>query len=351
MFVDRAEIHVRGGDGGRGCVSFRRERFLPKGGPDGGNGGDGGSVILEASADVATLLDLAYRRQWFAENGRPGEGNQRAGRAGQDRVMRVPQGTLVYDQDTGILLKDLTEIGDRICAAQGGRGGMGNKAQARATDQTPRTAEPGTPGQERRLRLDLKLIADVGIVGLPNAGKSTLLARLSKARPKIADYPFTTLAPQLGIVQMSDYRRMVLADIPGLIEGAHEGVGLGDRFLRHIERTRVLLHLVEIAPDPSQPSPAEAYRVIRNELAKYSPVLASKVEIVAANKCDLQADSQAVGDLADAIEKPVQSISAAVGTGLPALTESLWSVVQAAREQEGRDDARNEPGDDEPVVE
>ncbi len=344
MFVDRAEIHVRGGEGGAGCVSFRRERFNPKGGPDGGNGGDGGSVILEASADVATLLDLTFRRQWFAEKGRPGQGAKCAGRAGKDRVMLVPQGTLVYDQDTDILLKDLTKIGDRFCAAQGGRGGLGNKAFARATLQTPTMAEPGTPGQERHLRLDLKLIADVGIVGLPNAGKSTLLAHLSKARPKIADYPFTTLTPQLGIVLMSDYRRLVLADIPGLIEGAHEGVGLGDRFLRHIERTRVLLHLVEIAPDESQPSPAEAYRVIRNELAKYSPILAAKVEIVAANKCDLQADSQAVEDLADAIEKPVQSISAAVGTGLPALTESLWSIVQVEREQ-------NQPDDDEPVVE
>ncbi|MBN1490704.1 MAG: GTPase ObgE, partial [Phycisphaerae bacterium] len=274
MFVDEAEIFVRAGNGGPGCMSFRREKFIPKGGPDGGNGGDGGDVCLVADADVSTLLDLTGRHHWIARNGTPGMGKNMHGRNGEHCIIRVPPGTLVYDRDHGMLLKDLDQPGMQVCVAQGGRGGRGNEAYKSATNQAPRQADLGEPGQERWLRLELKLIADVGVVGLPNAGKSTLLSRLSRARPKIADYPFTTLEPQLGIVELSGYRRFVMADIPGLIEGAHEGVGLGDAFLRHIERTRVLVHLVDACPMDGSPTPVEAYRTIREELSKYSATLA-----------------------------------------------------------------------------
>jgi GTP-binding protein len=328
MFIDEAEIFVRGGKGGNGCVSFRREKYIPKGGPDGGNGGDGGNVVFMASEEVTTLLDFTGRHHWLADNGRPGEGRQSAGKAGSDLLVKVPTGTLVYDRDTGLLLKDLCASNERVVIAAGGKGGLGNRAFATPTHQTPREAEPGFPGEERWLRLELKLIADVGIVGMPNAGKSTLLSRLSKARPKIADYPFTTLTPQLGIVELSGFRRFVMADIPGLIEGAHEGVGLGDRFLRHIERTRLLLHLIDINPLPEQPSPAEAYRVIRNELTKYSRVLAEKREVVVANKIDLFSDKAAVTELEEAIGCPAIPISAAAGMGLAELVERLWGMIK-----------------------
>ena len=240
MFIDRAEIFVKGGQGGHGCVSFRRERFVPKGGPDGGDGGNGGNTYLVADPSISTLLDLTGRHHWIAENGRPGKGKNMTGRRGKDRIVRVPPGTLIYDRDGDRLLKDLDAPDMKVCIARGGKGGKGNQHFASSRNQTPRHATPGGEPDERWLRLELKLIADVGLVGLPNAGKSTLLSRVTRARPKIADYPFTTREPQLGIVELPGYRRFVMADIPGLIEGAHEGVGLGHDFLRHIERTRVI---------------------------------------------------------------------------------------------------------------
>ena len=335
MFIDEAEIFVSGGRGGHGCLSFRREKFIPKGGPDGGNGGDGGNVILLAAPGVDTLLDFKGKHHWRAPNGQPGMGKNMAGACGEDLVLRLPPGTLVYDRESGLLLKDLAEPGDTVCVARGGRGGKGNKAFARPTHQTPRETEPGEPGEERSLKLELKLIAEVGIIGLPNAGKSTLLSRLSAARPKIADYPFTTLVPQLGIVELSGFRRFVMADMPGLIEGAHTGVGLGGTFLRHIERTRVLLHLIDIAPGESQPSPAQAYRVIREELARYSTALAAKPELVAANKMDLLPDDEPVRRLSAELGCEIIPISGVTGRNLSVLGEALWRFVIAGREAAG----------------
>jgi len=331
MFVDEAEIYVRAGNGGNGCVSFRREKYVPKGGPDGGNGRDWGSEYMVAGESASTLLDLTGRHHWIAENGSPGMGQRMHGRNGRDCIIRVPPGTLVYDRDTGVLLKDLNQPNLRVCVAMGGRGGRGNECFKSPTNQAPRRADPGEDGQERWLRLELKLIADVGIVGLPNAGKSTLLSRLSRARPKIADYPFTTLEPQLGIVELSGYRRFVMADIPGLIEGAHEGVGLGDAFLRHIERTRVLLHLIDVCPLDGAPRPQEAYRVIREELRKYSPHLAAKPELVVANKMDLTDASKRLDELRSAIDAEVLSISAVTGRGLEPMVERLWQVLAQAK--------------------
>lgn len=331
MFIDRAEIFVRGGKGGPGCVSFRREKFIPKGGPDGGDGGHGGNVFIEADESVTTLLDFTGRHHWIAQNGQHGQGRNMSGRGGHDLVIRVPPGTLIYDRDHGRLLKDLNGPAQRVLIAKGGRGGKGNKHFTSSRYQAPRFAQPGEEPEERWLRLELKLIADVGLVGLPNAGKSTLLSRLSRARPKIADYPFTTLEPQLGIVELHGYRRFVMADIPGLIEGAHEGVGLGDEFLRHIERTRILVHLVDVHPLEGQPSPAEAYEVVRNELRKYSEKLAAKPELLVANKIDLAADLEAVEQLSDELGREVLAISGVTGAGLEALSDRLWEMVEEAR--------------------
>ena len=333
MLVDRAEIYVRAGKGGDGCVSFRREKVIPKGGPDGGDGGDGGNVFVMATAGVDTLLDFAGRHHWLAKNGQPGMGKKMFGRKGADLTLQLPPGTLIYDRDTDILIKDLSTAGERICIAEAGKGGKGNARFARADHQTPREFEEGTPGQERWLRLELKLLADAGIVGLPNAGKSTLLSRLSAARPKIADYPFTTLQPQLGIVQLTDHRRFVLADIPGLIEGAHEGAGLGDAFLRHIERTRVILHVIDVGSEWTAMPPIEAYRTIRAELAKYSPLLAEKEELVVANKIDLTGGREAAEALSEAIGKEVLPVSAVSGIGLPIMVERLWSMIRRAKEE------------------
>jgi len=332
MFVDEAQIHVKAGDGGHGCVSFRREKFVPRGGPDGGDGGDGGHVYFEAVADKDTLLDFAGKHHWRAENGKPGEGSNRYGASGRDLVILVPPGTLIYDTDLDLLIKDLDEPGLKVLVCRGGKGGKGNKAFATATHQSPRESEPGKPGQERNLRLELKLIADVGLVGMPNAGKSTLLSRCSAARPKIAPYPFTTLEPVLGIVELTGYRRFLMADIPGLIEGASDGAGLGHDFLKHIERTRILVHILDIMPlDGSDP--VANYSAIRNELARHSEVLAQKDEVIVANKIDLDPDCSRLKDLQDRLGRKIVPISAATGQGIRDLAEVLWRKVRG-KEQE-----------------
>jgi GTP-binding protein len=345
QFIDEAEICVRSGKGGDGCMSFRREKYVPKGGPDGGDGGDGGSVILQVDPQLSTLVDLTAHHHWTAQGGQPGMGANCSGRAGNDEVVRVPAGTLVYDRDNGILLKDLVEPGATLCVAKGGRGGRGNSRFASPTHQAPREYERGGEAQERWLRLELKLIADVGVVGLPNAGKSTLLSRVSKARPKIADYPFTTLIPNLGIVSLSGYRQFVMADVPGLIEGAHRGVGLGDQFLRHIERTRVIIHLVDLFPVEGQPTPAEAYRVIRSELEKYSPTLASKPELIVANKLDISGSDhpEELASLSTEINQPVLGISAVSGMHLESLLNRIWTLLEENRRTDVESAAQSQP--------
>jgi len=330
MFIDEAKIYVKGGDGGDGCASFRREAGVPRGGPSGGDGGDGGSVILHARPGLDTLIDFRGRHHWRAKHGERGRGKEQYGAAGKDLVIDVPPGTLIYDLRTGLLIKDLDRPAAEVVVARGGRGGRGNLKFASATNQTPRFAEPGEKGEERHLRLELKLIADVGLVGLPNAGKSTLLSRLSAAHPKIADYPFTTLHPNLGIVEAGPERRFVMADLPGLIEGAHKGVGLGDEFLRHIERTRVLVHLVELEPHTHQ-TPADAYRSIRRELEAYSLALAEKPELVVMTKADLlPGEDEPRREFAQEIGRPVLTISAVTGHGLARLVGEILGLLDAA---------------------
>jgi GTP-binding protein len=327
MFVDQADIQVTAGSGGRGCVSFRKEKYIPQGGPDGGDGGDGGSVFLEATQGVDTLLDMVGRHHWAGQSGDIGKGKKQAGKDGSDLIIRVPPGTLVYDKTSGLLIADLKVAGHRVKVAKGGRGGKGNINFVNSVRQAPDFAEPGQPGQVRELHLELRLIADVGLVGLPNAGKSTLLSRFTHARPKIADYPFTTLSPQLGIAELDAERRLVIADIPGLIEGASEGAGLGLDFLRHIERTRVLVHMIDIMPIDGS-DPIESYHQIRKELEAYSPKLAKKPEFLAANKMDLAGASEALADLRSALPgKQIFAISAVAGNGLRPLLEELWQQV------------------------
>jgi GTP-binding protein len=341
MFLDEAVIYVRGGNGGNGCVSFRRERQAPRGGPDGGDGGRGGDVIIRANNQKTTLMDISSRVKYIAENGRNGEGKTRNGKRGRDLVIEVPVGTVVKDRDTRRTLKDFQEHGQWVRIARGGRGGRGNKRFATSTRQAPRFAEKGQPGQERRLKLELKLFADVGIIGLPNAGKSTLLSRLSRAHPKIAEYPFTTLFPQLGIAELGDFRRIVLADLPGLIEGAHKGTGLGDEFLRHIERTKILLHLIDIAPI-SGPEPKEAYHVIRREIELYNPELSKKKEIVALNKIDLMGEEEymeKVKELEEHLQQPVYPISAATGKNLGHLLQAMGQAIEGLTAQKGPEEA------------
>jgi GTPase len=333
MFIDEAEIMVRAGDGGNGCVSFRREKFIPHGGPDGGDGGHGGSVFITSVIGVDTLFDFTGRHDWNAERGGDGAGKDMTGKDGQDMTIQVPPGTIIIDLDRKLTIKDLKEAGQPICVARGGRGGKGNKHFATAANQTPRTAEPGKRGQQRRLKLQLKLIADVGLVGLPNAGKSTLLSRISAARPRVASYPFTTLQPNLGIVELSEFRRYVVADIPGLIEGSHRGLGLGHDFLRHIERTRLIVHLVDISGLDGG-DPAHNYHVIRNELAQYSAVLAEKPEIIIASKIDLDPTGEKLADFRRQIGRNMPAVSAVAGKGLPALLEILWTETKKIRDNE-----------------
>jgi GTPase len=327
MFVDRVTIYCEAGDGGDGCMSFRRESHVPRGGPDGGDGGRGGSVIVKADVNVSSLANIVGHKHWKAERGRHGEGDLRTGRSGEDAVILVPPGTLVRDADRGHLLKDLTEDGESIIIAHGGKGGRGNKRFASATNQAPRETEPGGQGEKRNVILELKLIADVGLIGLPNAGKSTLLSRLSNATPEIANYPFTTKYPNLGLVQVGFEHQFVVADIPGLIEGAHAGVGLGHEFLKHVERTRVLVHLVE--PDPmDQSDPLENYRRIREELELYDVKLCELPEILIVSKCELP-DADAVAEfLEETYGKPVLKISSATGEGLQALIVRILNELQ-----------------------
>ncbi|HEX7449896.1 MAG TPA: GTPase ObgE [Pirellulales bacterium] len=328
MFVDRVRIQVQGGRGGNGCVSFRREKYVPRGGPDGGDGGDGGSVVIVAEPGVDSLAALSHRRHWTARNGEPGSGANRHGRSAEDVTLRVPPGTIVYDAAGGFVLKDLTQPGDRVIAAHGGGGGKGNTRFKSATNRAPRESTEGDTGESRELVLELKVIADVGLIGKPNAGKSTLLSRLSRARPEIADYPFTTKFPNLGLVQYGDERSFVLADIPGLIEGAHAGHGLGHEFLRHIERAGILVHLVE--PQPADGSdPVSSYRVIREELRLYNAALVERPEIVAVSKAELPESGEVRERLERELDRRVLALSAVTGQGLDRLVQAVAGELAA----------------------
>jgi GTP-binding protein len=330
-FLDEAKVYLKAGDGGNGVVAFRREKYIEFGGPDGGNGGRGGNVYAEAVDGLNTLIDYRYAQHFKARKGGNGAGSDRTGAASEDVVLKVPVGTVILAEDKETVLADLTKPGQKELLCRGGDGGHGNAHYKTSTNRAPRRADPGYPGEERWVWLRLKLIADAGLVGLPNAGKSTFLAASSAARPKIADYPFTTLHPQLGVVRLNATEEFVLADIPGLIEGAHEGAGLGDRFLGHIERCAVLLHLI----DGTQPEPAEAYRTVRAELEGYGGGLSEKPEIVALNKMDAmtpQARTSRMKALARAIGKEPLLISGATGAGVPEALRALADAVKAARE-------------------
>ena len=336
MFTDRVEIECTAGDGGSGCLSFRREPYVPRGGPDGGDGGDGGSVIVRADTNQGSLDAVVHRKHWRAERGRHGEGSLRRGANGEDTIVLVPPGTLVLDAARGHTLRDLSGEGEEVVVARGGKGGRGNKHFATATNRAPRESEPGEPGETRRIVLELKLIADVGLVGKPNAGKSTLLARLTAARPEVAAYPFTTKHPNLGLVRVGYQHQFVLADIPGLIEGAHAGIGLGHEFLRHVERTRVLVHLVEPSPLDGT-DPLTNYRAIREELRLHDPVLLDRPEILALTKCELPDAADTRELIAEELERPVDSIhliSAVTGEGLDRLVAEVVETLQTVRESE-----------------
>jgi GTPase len=324
MFVDQVTIRVKGGVGGSGAEAFRREHGVPRGGPSGGDGGDGGSVILEADPQLSTLLDFRYHSEYAAERGQHGEGSNRTGRSGEDRVLRVPPGTVVRDAGQDRVLGELVEPGERLVVAKGGRGGRGNARFTTATRQAPRHWEPGEEGEERTVELTLKLIADVGLVGEPNAGKSTFLATVSAARPKVADYPFTTLTPNLGVVQLSDHRSFVIADIPGIIEGAHEGKGLGHRFLRHIERTRTLALMVPV----DDPDPQGAYDRLRAELAEYSPELAGRPHCLVLTKSDLLGPDDAPPEVRAPEAWGGFVLSAVSREGVEPVLEALWGRIQ-----------------------
>ncbi|MBV9958706.1 MAG: GTPase ObgE [Acidobacteria bacterium] len=331
MFIDRTKIRVQGGHGGNGVTAFRREKFVPRGGPSGGDGGRGGSVWLVADESLNTLLHLRYNPEHVADRGRHGEGSNRSGREGADKVVRVPVGTQVYDALTGDLLYDFTEDGDRWLAASGGRGGFGNSHFATSTNRAPRYHQEGSPGEEREFQLELKLLADVGLVGFPNAGKSTLISTISAAKPKIADYPFTTLEPHLGVVDLGEYRTLVVADIPGLIEGAHQGAGLGDRFLRHVERTKLLLHLVDVSSSSGRDAVSD-YEIINRELEAYNEDLAARPQIVVATKTDALDEPERLENLrqrAAADGRAFYAISSATREGV---RELVGAVARALDE-------------------
>jgi GTP-binding protein len=338
MFVDEVDLKVQAGDGGNGCMSFRREKFVPRGGPNGGTGGAGGSIFLIASLHQNTLVTYRFHPEFKGERGGHGEGSNRTGHDGADLILEVPPGTVIYEHSHGELLPlaDLAAVGDQALVARGGRGGRGNASFATSTNRAPRRVEPGQPGEARALHLRLKLVANVGLVGYPNAGKSTLISRISAARPKIADYPFTTLAPNLGVVHLSDDRSFVVADVPGLIEGAHEGHGLGTKFLAHLERTQVLVHVIDVS-SASDRDPVRDFDVITHELAAFAGsgdetavALADKPRLIAANKIDALDEPDRLARLrrhAEAIGLEVYPVSAVTGEGLPALLEAMWRVV------------------------
>lgn len=337
MFVDEVDIHVAAGSGGRGCLAFRREKFVPRGGPSGGDGGQGGSVVVVASPHVNTLINYRFHPEFHAKRGGHGEGSNCTGQSGGDLELAVPIGTLVHEKTHDSseplrLLADLASEGDRVLVARGGRGGRGNAAFATSTNRAPRRVEPGEAGEEKDLRLELRLLADVGLVGFPNAGKSTLISRISAARPKIAAYPFTTLTPNLGVVRLSDDRSFVVADVPGLIEGAHRGLGLGHQFLRHLERTKVLVHVVDVS-DASGRDAVDDLETVRRELQLFDPALAAKPQVVAANKIDVGAPAKidALGRRAAEIGLPFLRISGVTGAGIPDLLETAWQRLSAAR--------------------
>jgi GTPase len=329
LFIDRAKIRIAGGHGGNGVTAFRREKFVPRGGPSGGEGGRGGDVWLEADESLNTLLHLRYNPEHIAERGRHGEGSNRTGREGADKTVRVPVGTQVYDAETGELLYDFTRSGERWLAAEGGRGGFGNSHFATSTNRAPRYHQDGSPGQERELQLELKLLADIGLVGFPNAGKSTLISTISAAKPKIADYPFTTLEPHLGVVDLGEFRTLVVADIPGLIEGAHEGAGLGDRFLRHVERTKLLLHLVDVSSASGRDTVSD-YEAINRELKAYDEQLAERPQIVVATKIDALDEPDRLERLrarATADGRPFHAISSATKEGVRELVNAAARML------------------------
>ena len=336
MFVDDVDIQVTAGDGGNGCLSFRREKFVPRGGPDGGDGGNGGSVYIVAAATKNTLVDFRFHPEFNARHGQHGQGSNRTGFTAHDLEIEVPVGTLVFAKDeSGALapLADLVEEGQRVLVAQGGHGGRGNARFTSSTNRAPRRTEPGIPGQHRLLHLQLKLIADVGLIGFPNAGKSTLISRISAARPKIASYPFTTLAPNLGVVSLSGDRSFVVADVPGLIEGAHEGHGLGDQFLKHIERTKVLVHLVDLSSETGR-DPVEDFEIIRGELKSYSTEVFAKPQIAVANKMDALDEPDRLKRLEMHLKRkklPLLKISGATGDGVDKLLEAMWKAIVANR--------------------
>jgi len=330
MFIDQAIIKVKAGDGGDGSVSFRHEKYVPYGGPDGGDGGNGGDVIFRGSDQISTLLDFNRQPEYAAESGARGGIAKRTGKSGEDLVLDVPLGTTIYDNITGLQMRDITQAGQTVVVARGGKGGRGNTRFKSATNQAPRTAEAGLPGEERILRLELRLIADAGIVGLPNAGKSTLLGKVSAARPKISNHPFTTLFPNLGIVELDADTRIVLADMPGLIEGAHTGRGLGDEFLRHIERTRGLIHLVDVS-GASDTDPIRAYDTVREEIALYNPTLAERPTVVVANKMDMDGAEENAARLEKHVGATVIRISALTGKGLRELLGQVKAIIGHAK--------------------
>jgi len=357
VFVDEVDIHVLAGSGGAGCLSFRREKFIPRGGPDGGDGGHGGSIYIVATPTKNTLVDFRFHPEFKARRGQHGQGSNRTGHSSDDVEIGVPPGTLIFEKSADgeplTLLADLAEEGQRVLVAKGGRGGRGNARFTSSTNRAPRRTEPGEDGEEKHLRLQLKLIADVGLIGFPNAGKSTLISRISAAKPKIADYPFTTLIPNLGVVTLGDDRSFVVADVPGLIKGAHAGTGLGHQFLRHIERTKVLIHLVDIS-GASGRDPVEDFDVIREELRLFDPVVAAKPQIVAANKVDALDDEARL----EALERHVNElqltclrISAVTGEGIETLLEAAWRQIAQVRtvDSDARAAAAIEPAEDQGV--